>query len=469
MQLALYPKQSQVFQSPARQILFGGAAGPGKSYLLRVAGIAWGTGIPGLQIYLFRRTFPDLYKNHMEGPTSFPMLLAPWVAEKCVKIHYDKNQIAFANGSRIHLTHMQYEQDVQKIHGAEIHVALIDELTHFSKTQYAFIRSRVRMAGIEVPEVFKGRFPRIVTASNPGSLGHNWVRALFVDPAPPGEIWESPPEEGGLTTQFIPALLSDNPGLMQDDPGYADRLRGLGTPELVKAMLEGDWNAQAGGYFDDLWQTSTHIMEPFDIPPAWHIRRAFDWGSSKPFSVGWWAHSDGETPVGPQRRMYPRGTRFQVMELYGWNGKPNEGLRLTNTEIARRIKAQEAASPYAGRVKPGPADTQIYDVVNGTSIAQEMETVGIRFLPAQKGPGSRRQGWQIMRQLLDASLKWPMEERGLFVFATCRQFIRTVPGLPRDPANAEDVDSDAEDHCGDMARYECTMPIGTASIRELNY
>lgn len=446
MQLALHPKQSQVFQSPARQILFGGAAGPGKSHLLRVAGIAWATGIPGLQVYLFRRTFPDLYKNHMEGPTSFPLLLAPWIAEGYVKIHYDKNHIAFVNGSRIHLTHMQYEQDVQKIHGAEIHAALIDELTHFSKPQYAFIRSRVRMAGIDIPPIFRGRFPRILAASNPGSIGHNWVRALFIDPAQPGDIWLAPPEEGGLTTQFIPAYLHDNPSLMEGDPDYANRLRGLGSAELVKAMLEGDWNVLAGGYFDDLWDPTTHVVEPFDVPHSWRIRRAFDWGSSKPFSVGWWAQSDGETPVTAQRRIYPKGTRFRVMELYGWNGKPNEGLRLTNTDIAKRIKAVEDESPYKGRIHPGPADSQVFDVVNGRSIAGEMETIGIRWQVAQKGPGSRRQGWQLMRQFLKAGRQWPMEEPGLFVFSTCRQFIRTVPVLPRDKMDADDVDSDAEDH-----------------------
>ena len=269
MQLALHPKQSQVFQSPARQILFGGAAGPGKSHLLRVAAIAWAYAIPGLQIYLFRRTFPDLYKNHMEGPTSFPVLLGPWIAEGFVHINYSHHQIAFANGAKIHLTHMQYEHDVDKIQGAEIHAALLDELTHFTKAQYTFIRSRVRMTGLEIPEPFTGQFPRILTASNPGGPGHTWVRQLFVDSAPPSEIWLAPPEEGGLTTQFIPALLRDNPSLLRDDPQYADRLRGLSSPELVRAMLEGDWNAMVGGMLDDVFDARWHVLEPFDIPRGW--------------------------------------------------------------------------------------------------------------------------------------------------------------------------------------------------------
>lgn len=463
MELALHPKQSQVFQSPARQILFGGAAGPGKSHLLRVAAIAWAYAIPGLQVYLFRRTFPDLYKNHMEGPTSFPALLAPWTAEGFVKINYAQQQISFAHHSKIHLAHMQHEQDTDKIQGAEIHVALLDELTHFTKSQYSFIRSRVRMTGITVPQSLEGQFPRILAASNPGGPGHGWVRALFVDPVAPGTIWDAPLEEGGLTTQFIPALLKDNPTLTREDPTYADRLRGLSSPELVRAMLEGDWNAMVGGLFDDIWQPSLHVLEPFDIPPTWRLRRAFDWGSSKPFSYGLWAHSDGATPAGPEDRIYVRGTRFRVMELYGWNGKPNEGLRMTNNEIAKWIKDLEDTSPYKGRVEAGPADTQIFDIVNGRSIAQEMAVHGISFKPAAKGPGSRRQGWSLLRQMLKASTERPMETPGLFVFNTCRQFIRTVPVAPRDKADADDLDSDSEDHVADEVRYECTMPIAARS------
>ena len=465
MQLALHPKQSQVFQSPARQILFGGAAGPGKSHLLRVAAIAWAYAIPGLQIYLFRRTFPDLYKNHMEGPTSFPVLLGPWIAEGFVHINYSHHQIAFANGAKIHLTHMQYEHDVDKIQGAEIHAALLDELTHFTKAQYTFIRSRVRMTGLEIPEPFTGQFPRILTASNPGGPGHTWVRQLFVDSAPPSEIWLAPPEEGGLTTQFIPALLRDNPSLLRDDPQYADRLRGLSSPELVRAMLEGDWNAMAGGMLDDVFDAQWHVFEPFDIPGGWSLRRAFDWGSSKPFAVGWFAHSDGASPT-PSGRVYPKGTRFLVAEYYGWNGKPNEGLRMTNTEIARQIKAIESESPYAGRVKPGPADSQIFDVVNGTSIASEMARQGVRWEAAQKGPGSRRQGAQLVRQRLKAGCQWPMEEPGLFIFSTCRQWLRTVPIVPRDAKNQDDIDSDSEDHLYDLTRYELSMPP-PAPVQEL--
>jgi hypothetical protein len=271
---------------------------------------------------------------------------------------------------------------------------------------------------------------------------------------------------------FIPATMDDNPILLHNDPLYWQRVVAAagGNEALLKAWRYGAWDVVAGGMLDDVWQVRAHVLEPFDIPATWRIRRAFDWGSSKPFSVGWWAHADGEAPAGPHNLVYRKGTRFRLMEYYGWNGKPNEGLRMTNTEIARQIKVIEDSSPYKGRIEAGPADSQIFDVVNGRSIAQEMATQGIGWKPAQKGPGSRRQGWQVLRQLLKASQTWPMEEPGLFVFNTCRQFIRTVPVLPRDDRDADDADSDAEDHIADETRYECTMPLAArGGVIELSF
>ena len=319
-----------------------------------------------------------------------------------------------------------------------------------------------------VPCYFRG-------SANPGGVGHNWLKARYIDPAPPMIPFATTDTIAGETITvkrcYIPATLDDNPMLITNDPQYWQRVVAAagGNEALVKAWRLGLWDIVAGGYFDDLWNANIHILEPFDIPKTWRIRRAFDWGSSKPFSVGWWAHSDGGAP-GPDGKKYPKGTRFRCMELYGWDGKhPNEGLRLTNTEIARRIKAVEDDSLYKGRLQPGPADSQIFDVVNGTSIADEMARVGIRWQVAQKGPGSRRQGWQLLRQMLKASTTWPMEEPGVFVFSTCRQFIRTFPVLPRDPTNADDVDSSSEDHIGDETRYECSMPFHESRVMELGF
>lgn len=441
---SLHPKQRLVFESPARQILFGGGAGGGKSRMLRTAAIAWAWQIPKLQVYLFRRTFPDLYKNHMEGPSSFPEMLAPLVAEKQVRINYSNHDISFSNGSKIQLVHMQYEHNKENIQGAEIHVALIDELTHFTKSQYAYIRSRVRMVGVDVPEEHTGKFPRIVTASNPGSIGHSWVRALFIDSAPPGDIWQAPPKEGGLSTQFIPALLQDNPSMMEQDPDYDQRLQGLGNEALVKAMREGDWNIVAGGAIDDVFDLAVHVIPSFKIPATWTIHRSFDWGSSKPFSVGWWAISDGSEA--PNGKVYPVGTRFRFAEWYGWNGNPNEGCKMLAVEIARGILQKEQEMEIK-RISTSIADPSIFTHQNGVCIGDDMGRLGVRWMRGDASPGSRAHGLETLRKLLKAGTVWPMEAPGLFVFDTCRQWIRTVPVLPRDETRPDQIDTKAEDHC----------------------
>lgn len=454
LNFALYPKQLAVLNSEATEILFGGAAGPGKSHLLRVAAIAWCLAIPGLQVYLFRRTRPDLWKNHMEGPSGFLAMLAPLVSEGQCKINLSDGRIELGK-SRIHLCHCEHEQDVYKYQGAEIHVLLPDELTHFSASQYAFLRSRVRMVGVELPQRFAGRFPRIVAGTNPGNVGHNWVKSAFIDPIPPMQVRRMAKADGGMLRQFIPAFHSDNPALLRDDPEYIDRLAGLGNDALVRAMLIGDWDIVAGGALDDVWNPTKQVVKPFPIPKDWRIDRSFDWGSSKPFSVAWWAESNGETVTMPDgtQRTFARGSLIQVAEIYGWNGKPNEGCRKIATEIAREIVAFEASSPYKGRVEPGPADSAIFAVENGSSIADDMARGGVRWVPSEKGPGSRANGLERVRQYLRASCASPMESAGLFFFDTCRHSIRTLPTIPRDPKKPDDVDTDAEDHFFDACRY----------------
>lgn len=454
LNFALYPKQLAVLNSEATEILFGGAAGPGKSHLLRVAAIVWCFAIPGLQVYLFRRTRPDLWKNHMEGPSGFLALLAPLVAAGQCKINLSDGRIELGK-SRIYLCHCEDEKDVYKYQGAEIHFLAMDELTHFSAAQYAYLRGRLRMVGIKPPERFAGRFPRVICGTNPGNVGHNWVKAAFIDPCPPMEIRRMPKKDGGMLRQFVPAFHEDNPALLREDPEYVDRLSGLGSDALVRAMLDGDWNIVAGGALDDVWNASRQVIQPFPIPKNWRIDRSFDWGSSKPFSVAWWAEANGESLQMPDgtERSFAKGSLIQIAELYGWNGKPNEGCRKIATEIAREIVAYEAGSPYAGRVVPGPADSAIFAVENGSSIADDMARGGVRWISGEKGPGSRANGLERVRQYLKASNTFPPEGPGLFFFDTCRHSLRTLPTIPRDPKKPDDVDTNAEDHAYDAIRY----------------
>lgn len=452
----LHPKQRLAFNTAATELLFGGAAGPGKSHLLRVAAILWCLEIPGLQVYIFRRTFPDLWKNHMEGPGSFPVLLADQVNRKTARINYSENFIEFDSRSKIFLCHCQYEHDVYKYKGAEMHVLMPDELTSFTEPIYRFLRGRVRLGGLKIPAKYKGLFPRIVSASNPGDVGHNWVKLSFIDNAPAYEIKRMPRTEGGMLRQFIPGRLEDNPTLTENDPDYEQRLEGLGDPALVRAMRVGDWDIVAGGMFDDLFKRDVHAIEPFEIPSSWRVDRSFDWGSSRPFSVGWWAQSDGTRA--PNGRTYPRGTLFRIGEWYGWNGRANEGLRMLAPDIAAGILEHEAKlkALVKGSIDPGPADTSIFDsgtIDNVKSLADVMGEQGVHWTEADKSPGSRKTGWQRLREYLKASLASPMESPGIFIFNTCEQWLRTVPVLPRDKSKPDDVDTKAEDHTADETRY----------------
>ncbi len=469
----LHPKQRIAFESTATEIMYGGAAGGGKSHLFRRAAITWCQMVPGLQVYIFRREFADLYKNHMESSTGFPVMLGDLIDAGLAKIAWAKNQIRFKNGPKgtydggsvIHLCHCQYEKDVMGYQGAEIHVLMIDELTQWTRDMYTYLRGRVRLGGLKMPKWLKGlgQFPRILTGANPGGIGHNWVKKDFVDIAPEQTITRVPKSEGGMLRQFIRALLQDNPSTTENDPDYEDRLEGLGNPALVRAMKLGDWDIVSGGFFDDLWDRSKHVLDPFEIPQSWRIDRTFDWGSSKPFSVGWWAESDGSpaTMANGTTRHFARGSLFRIAEWYGCDPKkPNEGLKLLAVDIAKGINEREATwrDAYEWHVEPGAADSSIYDTENGNCIADDMEAEGVTWLLADKSPGSRKNGWEGLRKYLKRARDNPREEPGMFVFSTCTDFIRIVPVLPRDAKLTDDVDTKAEDHIGDETRYRVLEP-----------
>jgi hypothetical protein len=455
VQLKLQTKQTFAADTKATELLYGGAAGGGKSHLMRAVMIKWCSRIPYLQCYLFRRKFPDLWKNHMEGPTAFPVMLAEWIDKGYVKINESKNYIKFWNGAKILLCHCQHDKDRFDYQGSEIHVLGVDELTTFSDIIYRYIRGRVRLGGLQVPPGFEGVFPRILCSANPGGIGHNWVKATFIDLQPPYAMQRVSKEEGGMVRQFIPAVLEDNDALMKNDPEYQYRLEGLGNKALVDAMRRGDWDIVAGGMFDDVWDRDKHMIKPFEIPYSWKMDRTFDWGSSKPFSVGWWAESDGTeaTMLDGSKHTFPRGTVFRFAEWYGWNGKPNEGTKMLSSEIAQGIIQREESMKIRHRVEKGAADSSIYNTEDGHCIADAMALHGVLWTKANKSPGSRKLGWELIRTMLKSSLAPNPDMPGLYIFENCVQFARTVPTLTRLERDTDDVDTNEEDHIADETRY----------------
>lgn len=421
---------------------------------MRIAAIVWCSAVPGLQVYLFRRIRDDLNKNHMEGPKGFRAMLAGWVNQGWCTIVED--EIRFWNGSKIYLCHCKDEKDIYKYQGAEIHVLIIDELTHFTESMYRFLRNRVRMVGVVIPPEYAGRFPRILCGANPGNIGHLWVKTTFVTAAQPMEMRLMPANDGGMLRQYIPARLEDNPSMAQDDPGYEMRLEGLGSAALVQAMRWGDWDVIEGAFFD-CWDSGKHVVRPFEIPEEWTRFRSGDWGSAKPFSFGWWAVV-GDKFRTPQGVWLPRGCIVRYREWYGMQkGKQNVGLKLHANEVGAKLASLELKDP---RLVGGVLDPAAFSEDGGPSIAERInaELIKAKLVPFRPADNKRVPargalgGWdQFRARLVGDDDGLPM----LVTFSTCVDFIRTVPALQHDPDKPEDVDSDMEDHAPDEGRYAC--------------
>lgn len=451
----LHKRQGEAFNSKATEILYGGAAGGGKSHLMRVASIIWASEIPGLQVYLFRRIREDLLKNHIEGPQGYRALLAKWVQDGLCVIVDD--EIRFWNGSKIYLCHCKDEKDRFRYQGAEIHLLLIDELTHFTDLIYRFLRGRVRAVGLNPPEKYKGLFPRILAGSNPGGVGHTFVKTTFVEGVEPMEIRQVSDSEGGMRRQYIPAKLDDNPSMMANDPTYRARLRGLGSDSLVKAMENGDWDVIEGAFFD-CWSSERLVVAPFAIPRGWLRFRSGDWGSAKPFSYGWWAVVQDDYRL-PSGILLQRGCMVRYREWYGCkkdaNGQsvPNVGLKMT----AEAVGAKLADLEQGEKISHGVLDPACFAENGGPSIAESLQKGSGNTVIWGRADNTRVMGvgsiggWDLVRGRMVGNEAGPM----LVCFSTCSDSIRTIPALQHDQHRPEDLDSSAEDHAADDWRYAC--------------
>jgi len=438
---------------PFEDLLFGGARGGGKTYGMLGDWLShqdlYGANAKGV---FFRKTYDELEQVQEFAQKIFPLVGAVYRTQKRTWF--------FPNGAMLKMRILERDEDATKYQGHEYTWICFEELTNWpSPKPVDKLRACLR-SGAGVPCFFRA-------TANPGGVGHNWVKARYVDPSPPMRPFFDP--EQNVTRIYIPATLDDNPLLTKNDPNYWKRVEASvgGDKELLRAWRYGDWDIVAGGMLDDLFRREIHIIVPFQIPYSWYVDRTFDWGSSAPFSVNWWAESDGT--IAPNGITYPRGTMFAIQEWYGWNGKPNEGCKLLAHEIADGIVEREHQGILLNlTINDGAADTQIWDSdpIISISIADEMLERGVGWIKADKKPGSRKQGWQRLRRFLKAAHKFPMEEPGLFIFNNCTHWIRTVPVLPRSDKDRDDVDFKSEDHSGDSTRYRLSYAIPPAGSYE---
>lgn len=442
--------QTLFVTSPIVETLYEGTRGPGKTNALLMdfcqhVGQGYGPAWRGI---LFRQSYPALadivVKAHEWIPRAFPD----------ARYNAQEHTWTFATGEALLFRYIERKSDYWSYHGHEYPWMGWDELTNWADAScYDVMRSCLRSSAPGVPR-------KLRATANPHGPGHHWVKFRFIDPAPRGVIIT---DARGNQRVTLHGHWSENTYLLDNDPDYVNRLLEAteDDPDQQAAWVDGSWDITAGTFFGGAWSRPVHVLAPFVIPASWRLDRSFDWGSAKPFSVGWWAESDG-TPVrlpGGVQRTYARGTLVRVAEWYGCRpGKPNVGLRMDAADIAAGILTRQRAW-WPGRiVNPGPADSSIFDVQDGHSIGESFRKAGVTWLPANKGPGSRKNGWELMRGRMGAAKRHPKEKPGLFVFDTCRDFIRTVPALPRDELKPDDIDTTAEDHIADEARYRVLAP-----------
>lgn len=437
-------RQKLFLQARAKHIGFGGARGGGKSWAVRTKAKLLALRYPGIKILIIRRTYPELLNNHINT-----LIVELYGAAK-----YNRQDkcFRFTNGSTIKFGYCASDGDLDQYQGAEYDVVFLDEATQLQEMWIRKITACVR--GVN-------GFPkRIYYTMNPGGVSHGYIKRLFIDRR--YEDGEDPDDY-----VFIQSLVTDNRALMESQPDYIRQLEAL-PPKLREAWLYGRWDIFEGQFFEDFravpdetlceaagisvadalaQRRYTHVIPAFDISAGecrgWTIMRSYDFGYSKPFSVGWWA-CDYD------------GVLYRIMELYGCTKMPDEGVRWSPDEQFRRVAEIEHEHPWlkGRKIVDSIADPAIFDASRGESIAETAAKYGIYFTP---GDNERIPGW------MQVHYRMQFDAQGyarMYIFDSCKAAIRTIPLMMHSETHPEDIDTKLEDHCPDEIRYMCmSRPI----------
>ena len=412
------------------EVCYGGAAGGGKTFVQCADALAYAAKYEGSKQLVLRKTFPELEKNIVRQSLEiFPQ-------KPFAKYNSTKHLWTFANGSIIEFGYLARENDVYLYQGSEWDVIRVDEATHFPFSSIDYLRSRVR--GTKA-------FPRSMKFStNPGNVGHLWVKSRYVDPVPPFHVFRGADK---TTRLYIPSTVYDNKALMEKDPGYIRRLEAMQDENQRQMLLHGNWNIAAGAFFNE-FDRRYHVVEPFDIIRDKNVKlyRSIDYGLDM-LACLWYAEL-------PPSSVNPHGSVFVYRELCA----PD----LTISEAARRIR--EATPPGENIVCTyAPPDViSNRDRVTGRNQGDMFAQSGLALTKANN---DRKAGWIAVKEFLK------LREGGrpiLKIFSTCTNLIKHLPMLIHDDRNYGDVKTEPHiiTHAPDSLRYFCIQWHTDKPIKE---
>lgn len=458
--------QAMALSCPCDEILYEGTRGPGKTdaqlmFFRKHVGMGYGRFWRGI---IFDREYKNLDDLIGKSQRWFPEF------DDKVKFLASKSDYRWVwpTGEELLFRQIKKSTDYWNYHGQEFPFIGWNELSKYPTPElYDALLSCNRTSFIPTKASGLAEIPLVIfSTTNPYGAGHNWVKARFIDAAPPGTVVKrytnvfnprtSQREDVVRTQVRLFGSYKENTFL---SPQYIAQLENIKDENKRKAWLWGDWDIVAGGALDDVW-TDAVIKPRFKVPETWRIDRSFDWGSSHPFSTCWWAEANGEEATLPNGSKFcpVAGSLIQLGEWYGTKEiGSNAGLKMSGPDVARGVLARDEKLLADGWIEttpePGPADNQIRDVreKDVDTIAKKMEDEGVFWLHSDKSPGSRKNGLQLVRDRLQSSATGIGP--GLYFMDNCKATLATLPVLPRDEDDLDDVDTDSEDHIYDAVRY----------------
>lgn len=402
-----YPKQIQFFEAESKYIAYGGARGGGKSWAARIKATLLALNYSGLQILLLRRTLTELRENH-----TIPLLK---LLHGIAKYREQSKAFVFPNGSRIVLGYCDNERDVLQYQGQAYDVIFMEEATQFSQFQFQTLTESSRSSGLCI----KKFYPRMYFTCNPGGIGHNWVKRLFID-----RQYQNQERADDYT--FIPARVYDNPFILENSPDYVRTLENL-PEDRRKAMLHGDWDIFEGQYFSE-FNREIHVCKPFEIPEHWRIYVALDYGLDMfaAYKIAVDEHS----------------LAYVVAEIYESS--------LIISDAAKKLHEFGKAYSYLA-----PPDLWNRRQETGKSVADIFFEHGITLA---KSSNERVNGWMAVKEWLKPFADVDgVTKAKLSIFENCRNLVRTLPAVQYDNKNPNDVAKEPHEltHAPDALRYFC--------------